>query len=288
MNPTIIFTLLLLIVTLASSFNIHNRNNFFISATYQHGVGFNLFRPTMNIPQQPHQIQYPELYTQVVAVQQKIREAALVCDAFVPVGRTVQCEVHTFDECGNPFGEAFNTTQGWSIEVEEVTNAPGTLNRLVSPLIHIQKGVSRFYFTPLRIGLHRVRLNRQAKVYHKDFVNEELRVSDNIAGPGFLVNVHGSTMKGLSHNLGETNLALQRMLWTIASHNQEPANFPPATPRTYTFEDKEHRFDDRRYGQLQQDVRRPPIQPELFANMPDRPAKKDNNAHRLVDYARPT
>ena len=95
-------------------------------------------------------------------------------------------------------------------------------------------------------------------------------------------------MKGLSHNIGETNKAVQRMFWTLGSHNQELRKFPPATPRTYTFEDKEHRFDDRRYGELQQDVRRVPIQPEKFPDMPDRPAKADNNAHRFVDYARPT
>lgn len=258
----------------------------FASATYVNGIGYNLMRPKMGIPQQAHQVQYPPEDTSVVATR-KIKEAALICDSIAPVLRAVQCEIHTYDECGNPFGYDFNMTQGWDIAVEEL-ESPGSFSRLVSPIIWLENGVGRFYWTPLRRGLHKVYLTRKSKVYNKGFTQSDLLVPGGV-GPsaGFVVWVRDNLVKGSTAPLGDVNQAVQRMLWTQASRNAEPAAFPPSMPATLSFEDKEHRFDDRRYGQVQQGVRRPAVQPEAFPRMPDRPARPDDNNHRLVDYVRP-
>lgn len=257
----------------------------FVTATYINGVGYNLERKILQVPRQPHDIAYPQEDTSTVSLK-AVREASVVCDRFVPVLRTVTCELHLYDECGNPFGHDFNVTHDWNVLVQELDNGGLPLDpSLIAPTVWMQKGVGRFYFTPLRVGLHRVALTRRKWPYQAD-----LQLSSNLGASsngGFIVKVHGVTAKGLSHNFGATNLAVQRMLWTAAKYNAEPSPYPPTMPATFTFEDKKHTFDDRRYGQAQQDVRRPPVQPFQVPPMPDRTARLDDNAHRLVDIVFP-
>ena len=54
-------------------------------------------------------------------------------------------------------------------------------------------------------------------------------------------------------------------------------------PATFTYEDKKHSFDNRLFGELQEDVRRPPVQPWIVPSLPNKVAPLDDNAHRLVD-----
>lgn len=256
----------------------------FVAATYIKGVGYNLERDVLPIPRQAHHIDFPQVDTSTVA-RAAVREAAVVCDPIVPVQRIVNCELHLFDECGNPYGHDFNVTHNWNVVVQELDYGNRNLSpNLISPTVWLQKGVGRFYFTPIRRGLHRVALTRRAWPYAAD-LQHTFKLGQN--NGGFTVKVHGVMAKGLSHNLGETNAAVRQMLWAAASANAEPRQYPPSMPPTFTYEDKRHQFDDRRYGNLQENVRRPPIQPYVVPVMPLKGAPLDDNAHRILDVVFP-
>ena len=251
------------------------------TAKYIRGVGYNMMRAELPVPRQPHEVQFPPLDTRPIAPT-AVKEAALICDRYVPVQRVVTCEVHTYDVCGNPSGVEFNSTQGWFVKVEEELHR-GSNNRLVAPIVWLKRGVGRFYFTPLRIGPHRVTLTRRARPF-----NGDLRVKDYVVGAGLLVLVHDLAPRGLSHTLGKATKAVQRMLWAHASHRAEPSVLvPPVTPAPFVFEDQQHRYDDRNLGLLQEAIRRQPVQPGAIRTLPLQPARYDNNDFRFVDLLRP-
>jgi hypothetical protein len=256
-----------------------------VDATYIRGVGYNLERQPLPIPRQAHDVSETPLPDTTPITRKYVREAAVICDRFAPVLRTVMCEVHLFDECGNPFGRDFNLTHEWTIVVQELDNGGQALSpSLIAPTVWLQKGVGRFYFTPVRVGMHRVGVTRLKKPFQSEFqVARDLGAN----GGGFIVTVHGVVAKAMSHDFGVTNPAVQRMLWLQAKVNAEPRAFGPKTPATTTFEDKQHRFSDPRYAQLPQVVRRPPVQPEAFPAMPDRTPRLDDNAFRFVDVVLP-
>jgi hypothetical protein len=252
------------------------------AAKYVNGIGFNLNRPPIALPQQPHQVSYPLAEdTSRIARRNRVTEAAVVCDAIAPVGRVVQCDIHTFDECGSPFGDASNVTTGWDIDVQEVLY-PGSSNSLVSPITWVQMSKGRFYFTPLRQGPHRVVLTRNATPLQSQLTFQG-NLGERFVGAGFLVWVRDTLIKSLSAPLGQTTAATRRLLWAASQRNAEPRNYPPATPATRTYQDTQVQFADPVYARLQQAGRRPVVQPFAVPSMPVVPAADDHNNFRLAD-----
>jgi len=56
---------------------------------------------------------------------------------------------------------------------------------------------------------------------------------------------------------------------------------------TSTFQDMQNLYVNPLYGQLQQQVRRPTLQPQVYPAMPIVPASSDNNNFAFADYVRP-
>ena len=82
-----------------------------------------------------------------------IREAKLSCDPVGPVNRVVNCEIRTFDLCGNLYGQEYNVSS-WLRAVQHTTK--GVYSKHVSKVVYVSKGLAKFYFTPWESGFYKV------------------------------------------------------------------------------------------------------------------------------------
>ena len=121
------------------------------AATLVNGVGYPLSVP-LNVPVTPF-LSTP-VSTSSVA-DRRIHAAALACTGVVPLYRTAVCDIISTDNCGNLVGD--NHT-AWSVTVQ----SPQHISRLVSPVIFMSQGWTRFYFTPVEYGFHEVTVGPKA------------------------------------------------------------------------------------------------------------------------------
>jgi hypothetical protein len=245
------------------------------AATLVGGVTYDLQRTAQVPSRQPHQVTTAEIDTTVIAPS-GFREAVLRCDRTGAVNRVIDCDILTYDVCGNLYGVSENVT-AWSVTVVAV--ASGATSAHVSPVVWKERGVARFFFTPLVVGPHQVTITR---------VPADLQALRNAASgqsSTALVVVHDSTLRWTPQPIGAAVASTQRMQWASGYWAGSPfttTGLPPVTP-THTWGDPSHSFEWAGANELQQAYRRVPVQPFVPGSMPDVPPPTDHNDFPYVE-----
>jgi hypothetical protein len=245
------------------------------SATRVRGVGFNMDRAPLTL-EQPHATS--GIDTTGIAPP-GFREAQLVCDATSPVLRVATCEIHTFDLCGNIDGDIDgNTTNTWEVSVDAVIG--GRRSVLVSPIAHARTGVARFYFTPIVVGLHLVKVWRRSDKTAMASLQTAKTMTE-------YVKVHDSLMNCMDHKLSEMPRIVQQHYWAQASFFNERVPItgiePATSPSTFTNVDTQSTHTGANIGKLQQKTGRAatqPFVPDAIGALPT----EDNNHFKFCDY----
>lgn len=199
-------TAILLIVVAASSLLIASS-----TATTVNGVGYEVTIPAVQTS--PPYTPTPYDTTPIVVPSQ--REARLACQESVPLYRTAMCDITTWDDCGNLYGDSTNISD-WVVTVtNKLTNS---VSVHVSPIISLHLGVARFYFTALELGVYAVSVTRTA-----NSTLPTLRTNT----PMVVLVVVSNT---ISRCTQQTVLAMQPQLattmWTASSFNNERRTIP--------------------------------------------------------------
>lgn len=234
------------------------------------GVGYDAdFPPNRNVPM-PH-LRSPT-DTKLIA-ERYPREAQLACVEEAPVFRVVTCDILTWDGCGNVYGRYGNETL-WKVEVRHgVTGAPA---RLTSPIIHLEEGVFRFYFTPTEIGAFVVKAWRDPRLKLQTLTTPETMEQ--------IVVVHDTVAKCTSASLANTHAQLRQLLWTqvsISNELQPVVGVDGISKETHVVVDTTDAYA-RADAMLQQTVRRRAVVPVALSTLGEIP-REDNNNFNLCD-----
>lgn len=224
---------------------------------------------------------YVDIPTDTSAVSEKVqREAVLSCSETSPVFRACNCDILTWDNCGNIFGKEGQQAD-W---VVSVTNAmTGEVSRLVSPVMFLREGVARFYFTPSTIGHYTVSVSR----------SPTSTLPSLMTGPDLsaVVIVHDVTATCSDRTLGVMLPQFQDLLWAHSQFLNEQRRAGPEMDQyavaTNINIDRYGVYNAALDGQLQQEVRRPAIQPYAPDLVIPRQPVEDNNMH-MCDMIRRT
>jgi hypothetical protein len=122
-------------------------------ASTVNGVGYEVSIPPVQTT--PPYMPTPYDTTPIVVPSQ--REARLACQESVPLYRTATCDITTWDDCGNLYGDGTNISD-WVVTV--TNQVTGSVSLHVSPIISLKLGVARFYFTALELGVYSVSVVR--------------------------------------------------------------------------------------------------------------------------------
>ena len=182
------------------------------SCTIVHGVGFDTKLP--NIDKVPPYAGTPE-DTATVSLH-GVYEARLSCVETAPLFRTAYCDINTFDSCGNRFGSQGNESE-WHVSVWNAVSHRSS--RLVSPIAHVGKGIARFYFTPVELGVYEVKVERRRQATRFPSLLSTLPMKQ-------LVVVH-NTVAPCSASVGSVHPQLQSVLWSENSFRNEASSFVP-------------------------------------------------------------
>jgi hypothetical protein len=243
------------------------------SAVRLDGVGYNTARPPMDSPAYP----YKDRVEDTVSIAPPgIREARLICDSKGHVDRIITCEIHTFDICGNPDGESGNTTQ-WITHVESIASQRSSA--LIAPILWLRRGVARFYWTPVSIGVHVVTVSQASSLAFAPLTTK--------APMAFPVTVHESRIDCTGFLLNGPPRPTQQLLWAQgARSNSRRAIYgmePQTSDRTFIFADSLRAWGAGRGSGLGTPTGRNPVQPFAAPDLGDMP-RVDNSAFRFCEY----
>lgn len=222
---------------------------------------------------------YVDIPTDTTAVSEKVqREAVLSCMEESPVFRACNCDILTWDSCGNVYGQSGQEAD-WVVTVTHMTK--GDVSRLVSPIMFLRDGVARFYFTPTAIGPYNVSVARKVTS-----TLPSLYTGTNLSN---LVMVHDVTAT-CSHRTLNNMLSLnQDLLWAHSQFLNERTKQPAVSQYSiatninidhYTIYSPED-------ATLQQDIRREAIQPYAPKSIIPRQPEDDNNM-KMCDMVKHT
>jgi hypothetical protein len=236
------------------------------------GIGYPSAVPPMLGVQTPH-LKTPR-DTRIIAPKGP-REAQLVCVEQAPVRRVVVCDIITWDVCGNLDGMNGNQTD-WRVGVQEI--ATSRYSRLVSPVAYLQRGVARFYFTPVTVGVHRVQVWRDPK--------SKMLPLNTPPVMRQLVIVHDSLAKCTPVPGSGLLNQLRTVLWAAASFrnemtapafNQKRVGYP-----TEVISDTSRQYASPSVAQFQQSTRRPSLNPTTPVGLGTLDSGEDFNYCDLV------
>ena len=244
-----------------------------VRGSRHYGFGYNTARPPLDAEAHPYKGRVEDTAT---VAPPGVREARLVCDPVGPLYRIITCEIHTFDLCGNPEGEAGNITQ-WTTRVESMTARQ--TNAHVAPIIWIARGIARFYFTPTVTGQHVVTVRRGVSLPNQPLNTPALMV--------FPVMVHESIVTCTGYRMEQPPRATQAFLWAQSSRDNERAPIyglePSTSDRTFVFGDKRRQFGAGIASGYGTPTGRDPVQPFQVGTLGDMP-RLDDSAFRYCDY----
>lgn len=196
------------------------------------------------------------------------REASLACQESVPLYRTASCDITTWDDCGNLFGDG-NNISGW---VVSVTNAAtGTVSDHVSPIVNMETGVARFYFTALELGVYTVSVQR-----NDSSSLPSLRTPTPMT---VLVVVSNTISKCTAKTVLHTQGKLAETMWAAASFNNEHRSVPGLeglSRPTSVVVDREWIYPSPT-DEVQTTVRRTPLQPRVLTTLEERLPDSDSH-----------
>jgi len=218
-------------------------------AAQYRGVGFDTnYVPVQDVDLRPWMDQ-PMNTTQVSEHVQ--REAVLSCMEESPVQRAVICDIMSWDSCGNIYGTGEEDKDWLVVATNQVT---GVVARLQSPVFHLKDGVSRFYFTPLDIGIYEIVVTRSpASVLPELFTNMTM-ISHTV--------IHDLVADCSNRRMSETLGQFQDTLWAESAYlndRAKNAGMPSYSLPTDIIADKLNNYNQAVDGGLQSDVRREPI-----------------------------
>eukprot|EP00744_Colponema_vietnamica_P012275 GILI01017243.1.p1 GENE.GILI01017243.1~~GILI01017243.1.p1 ORF type:complete len:278 (-),score=16.47 GILI01017243.1:139-936(-) len=222
---------------------------------------------------------YVGIPADTTAVSEKVqREVVLSCSEESPVFRACNCDILSWDSCGNIFGLSGQEAD-WQVSVTHMTH--GDVSRLVSPITFLRDGVARFYFTPTVIGPYNVTVWRSPAS-----TQPSLYTGTTLSN---IVMVHDVTATCSHNNLNVMLPVNQDLLWAHSQYLNERrkeagmSQYSVATNINvdhYTI----YSADD---ATLQQDVRRSAIQPYAPKSVIPRQSDDDNNV-KMCDMVKHT
>ena len=231
-------------------------------------VGFDFKYPTIQYDNPQHET---PVDTRSIAPR-GVREAQLSCFEESHVNRVVLCDIVTWDVCGN-IDDTFvaGNVTNWLVEVRHAHT--GRVLKLVSPVVWHKRGSSRFYFTPTEVGAHRVTVTRKFSSHLAPLTTSAVMTQ--------LVLVH-NTVASCSNKMSEIHSILRTSLWTYSSwlneRNKQYAATNPSQSTKIVLDSADVFGGSQRY--LQQNLRRPSIQPDEFHTVGSLPGE---DLHPLCD-----
>lgn len=234
--------LALLVVALSSSACVEG-------AQYR-GVGFDTqYAPVYDDELRPWAPQ-PMNTTQVA--EHVMREAVLSCMEDSPVQRAVICDILSWDSCGNIYGTGAED-KDWVVTSTNLVS--GVVARLQSPVYHLRDGVSRFYFTPLEVGVYEIVVQRIPSSTLPDLYTNMTMVAHSV--------VHDMIADCSNRRMSDTLGQFQDTLWAESAYLNglgRNAGMPSSSIQTSIVNDKFDIYDVTTDKQFQSQVRRQPIQ----------------------------